>query len=184
LIKHIEEYNSKALINSEMYRQYVENFESEIIRGISKLITLHAIKQEGEEGVYGYKLARNLKEDTGDAMIIGEGTLYPLLRKLKSDELLRIDKKEYNGRLRTYYIITPAGEHIYNHLMGFLTNLFDKLSHIIDIKVELNKDKYIICPNCSNRIELEDTTHDYCEACGLSLKSLIKNIVDKKSEKG
>ena len=53
LIKHVKNFNPKALINSEKYRQYVENLESEILRGISKLITLHAVKQEGEEGIYG-----------------------------------------------------------------------------------------------------------------------------------
>ena len=172
MIKKVKDSNPKALINSQKYRQYVEIFESEILRGISKLITLHVVKQKGEEGIYGYKLARDLKDETKDAVIIEEGTLYPILRKLKSDNLLRIEKKEYNGRLRSYYIITPEGQYIYNHLMGFLTNLIEKISHIIDIKVELNEDHYLICPNCSNKIEIDDIKQKYCKACGLSLNEI------------
>jgi PadR family transcriptional regulator PadR len=174
LIKHVKNFNPKALINSEKYRQYVENLESEILRGISKLITLDAIIQEGEEGIYGYKLARDLKAETDNALIIEEGTLYPILRKLKADGLLITKKKEYNGRLRSYYIITQNGVKIYNHLMGFLIKLISSLSHILDIEIKLNKEGYLICPNCSNRIMGEELSRDYCQACGLNLDHFKK----------
>ena len=62
-MKQIKYFNPKALLNSEKYRQYIENSESEILRGISKLITLFTVKQKGEEGIYGYKLAQDLKKD-------------------------------------------------------------------------------------------------------------------------
>ena len=176
MIKHVKDYKSNALINSEKYKQYVENFESEILRGISKLITLYAIKHTGEEGIYGYKLTRDLKEVTDKALIIEEGTLYPLLRKLKSDGLLQTEKKEYSGRLRTYYTLTLQGKQIYNHLMGFLTNLIEKISQIMEIDVKLNEKQYLICPNCSNRIEIEKISQDYCEACGLNLSNFNNYI--------
>ena len=75
MIKNIKPFNPKALINSEIYRQYVENFESEILRGISKLIILFYIKEMRSDGIYGYKLAREVKEDTNNRLIIEEGTL-------------------------------------------------------------------------------------------------------------
>jgi len=174
LIKHVKNFNPKALINSEIYRRYVENFESEILRGISKLITLYIIKQKGEEGIYGYKLAQDLKRDMKNTLIIKEGTLYPILRKLKAEGLLISKKKEYNGRLRTYYIITRNGINIYNHLMGFLTHLITSLSQIIDFDIKLNDKKYLICPNCSNRIESDKFSEEYCKACGLNLDHFQK----------
>lgn len=174
MIKHVKNFNPKALINSEIYRQYVENHESEILRGISKLITLHVVKQKGEEGTYGYKLARDLKKQTKNALIIAEGTLYPILRKLKADGLLITKKKEYNGRLRSYYIITHNGINIYNHLMGFLIQLISSLSHIVDIEVKLNEEHYLICSNCSNRIEGAELSGDHCKACGLNLDHFNK----------
>ncbi|MFX1500700.1 MAG: hypothetical protein ACFFDH_07015 [Promethearchaeota archaeon] len=78
-------------------------------------------------------------------------------------------KKEYSGRLRSYYFITPNGISIYNHLMGFLIHLISSLSEILDIEVKLNEKRYLICPNCTNRIEGVDRNEDYCEACGLNL---------------
>lgn len=169
MIRQLKNFNPKALMNSEKYRQYVENFESEILRGISKLITLHTIKQKGEEGIYGYKLAQDLKKDMKNEMIIKEGTLYPILRKLKADGLLTSKKKEYNGRLRTYYIISYDGINIYNHLMGFLTHVISSLSQIVDIEVKWDDERYLICPNCHNRIESDKISEDYCTACGLYL---------------
>jgi len=130
LIKQVKNFNPKALINSEKYRRYVENFESEILRGISKLILLYAVKQKGEEGIYGYKLARDLKKETENALIIKEGTLYPILRKLKVDGLLTTKKKEYNGRLRSYYMITHNGRNIYNHLTGLKNDTLVTLSSV------------------------------------------------------
>lgn len=173
-MKSIKNFNPKALINSENYRQYVENFESEILRGISKLIILYAVKQKGEEGIYGYKLAQDLKKEMMDELIIKEGTLYPILRKLKIDRLLSIKKKEYNGRLRSYYIITQKGINIYNHLVGFLTHLISLLSPIVNIEINVDEEHFLICPNCLNRINIEKINQDYCLVCGLNLEQFKK----------
>ena len=40
---------------------------------------------------------------------ISESTLYPILRRLESAELLTVRTAEYNGRLRKYYHISRAG---------------------------------------------------------------------------
>ncbi|MFX1418611.1 MAG: PadR family transcriptional regulator [Promethearchaeota archaeon] len=173
-MKYIKDFNPKALINSEKYRQYVENFESEILRGISKLITLHVIMQKGEEGIYGYKLAQDLKKSMMDTLIIKEGTLYPILRKLKADGLLITKKKEYNGRLRNYYLITQKGINIYNHLLGFLTHLISQLSNILNIEIKVNNKQFLICPNCLNRISIENKNQEFCIVCGLNLNQFKK----------
>ena len=173
-MRNTKDFNPKALLNSEKYRQYVENFESEILRGISKLIILYTVKQKGEEGIYGYKLAQDLKKDMMNELIIKEGTLYPILRKLKADELLTIKKKEYNGRLRSYYIITQKGINIYNHLLGFLTHLISLLSHVTNLDIKINSQDFLICPNCSNRIDITESKQEFCIVCGLNLSQFKK----------
>ena len=42
-------------------------------------------------------------------MEISESTLYPILRRLESSQLLTVRTAEHNGRLRKYYRITDAG---------------------------------------------------------------------------
>ena len=38
-----------------------------------------------------------------------ESTLYPILRRLETAQMLTVNKVEYNGRLRKYYHITQQG---------------------------------------------------------------------------
>ena len=175
MIKHVKTYDPKALINSEVFREYLEGFESEIVRGISKLIILSVIKQWGKKGIYGYKLVREVKRETKNMLIIEEGTLYPILRKLKRDGLVETKKKEYNGRLRSYNIITQVGISVHNRLMGFYSKLNDSISGIIDMEVNLKPDVYFFCPNCSNRIELKDSQQRLCKICGLEPDKFQEN---------
>jgi len=179
-MKHVKNYNPKALINSEVFREYLESFESEIIRGISKLIILSVIKQSGEGGIYGYKLAREVKRETKDMLIIEEGTLYPILRKLKRDGLVETEKKEYNGRLRSYNIITQTGINVHDRLMGFFSGLIDSISGIIDMEVNLNPDRYFFCPNCSNRIESKNKLKKPCKICGFGPEEFQENYKEEK----
>ena len=44
-------------------------------------------------------------------MTISESTLYPILRRLESADMLTVYSVEHNGRLRKYYRITDKGQH-------------------------------------------------------------------------
>ena len=63
-----------------------------------------AILQRGE--TYGYQLTQQVKDVLG----ISESTLYPVLRRLERDDLLRTYDKEFGGRNRRYYYITEPGK--------------------------------------------------------------------------
>ncbi len=71
-------------------------------RGLLDVCVLAAIKNEDS---YGYQIIK----DIGPYVTISESTLYPILRRLEAAELLTARSVEYNGRLRKYYRITPAG---------------------------------------------------------------------------
>jgi PadR family transcriptional regulator PadR len=58
------------------------------------------------EDAYGYILTQNVK----DIINISESTLYPVLRRLQSDNCLTAYDKPFQGRNRRYYKITDAGE--------------------------------------------------------------------------
>ena len=54
---------------------------------------------------YGYVLTQQVKE----RLDISESTLYPVLRRLQRDGLLRVYDRPYQGGNRRYYAITPVG---------------------------------------------------------------------------
>ena len=71
-------------------------------RGLLDVCVLAAIKDEDS---YGYQIIKDVKP----YVEISESTLYPILRRLESAELLTVRTEEYNGRLRKYYHITEKG---------------------------------------------------------------------------
>lgn len=71
-------------------------------------------------------------------LIIEEGTLYPLLKKLEKDALIQAERKIVNNRPRKYYYITPKGRRIQNHLTGFFNKLIESMSTLFEMKVELH----------------------------------------------
>lgn len=71
-------------------------------RGLLDVCVLAAIKDEDS---YGYQIIKDVKP----YVEISESTLYPILRRLESAELLTVRAAEHNGRLRKYYHITPLG---------------------------------------------------------------------------
>ena len=71
-------------------------------RGLLDICVLAAIKDEES---YGYQIVKDMKPYVD----ISESNLYPILRRLKTAELLPVRSAEHNGRLRKYYRITDAG---------------------------------------------------------------------------
>lgn len=71
-------------------------------RGLLDICVLAAIKNEDS---YGYKIIKDIKP----YIQISESTLYPILRRLETAEMLTEYSVEHNGRLRKYYHITPKG---------------------------------------------------------------------------
>jgi DNA-binding PadR family transcriptional regulator len=67
---------------------YASKYESEINRGISTLCILAIINQNGDEGVHGYQISNDLREQTKEILIIEEDTLYPFLRKFEDDLII------------------------------------------------------------------------------------------------
>lgn len=57
------------------------------------------------EDTYGYKITQELRV----AMDVSESTLYPVLRRLQKDGCLETYDREYMGRNRRYYHVTPDG---------------------------------------------------------------------------
>ena len=71
-------------------------------RGNLDVCVLAAIKNEAS---YGYKIIKDLKP----YIELSESTLYTILKRLETANLLTVSTAEHGGRLRKYYHITPDG---------------------------------------------------------------------------
>ena len=71
-------------------------------RGLLDVCVLAAIEKEPS---YGYKIIKDMKP----YMELSESTLYTILRRLETTNMLTVQAAEHGGRLRKYYHITPNG---------------------------------------------------------------------------
>lgn len=64
---------------------------------------------EHEES-YGYEIIQKVRAASGGALNVGEGTLYPVLRKMEERGLVETDwRKADNDRQRKYYRLKDQG---------------------------------------------------------------------------
>ena len=71
-------------------------------RGLLDVCVLAAIRSEDS---YGYKIIKDMKP----YVELSESTLYTILKRLETAQLLTVRSAEPGGRLRKYYRITEAG---------------------------------------------------------------------------
>ena len=71
-------------------------------RGLLDVCVLAAIKNEDS---YGYKIIKDMKP----YVELSESTLYTILKRLETANMLTVRTAEHGGRLRKYYRITEEG---------------------------------------------------------------------------
>ena len=74
-------------------------------RGLLDVCVLAAIKNEDS---YGYKIIKDMKP----YIELSESTLYTILKRLETADMLTVRTVEHGGRLRKYYHITEAGQKV------------------------------------------------------------------------
>ena len=98
--------------------------EQELRRGVIVLAALSQLK----EPQYGYSLRQALAEQ---GMVVEEGTLYPLLRRLEAQGLLASEWRIEDGPPRRYYTLSAEGKKLYGELTGSWRNLVDTVERLI-----------------------------------------------------
>lgn len=79
----------------------------DILRGTLDLLVLQALSR-GE--MHGYAVARWIEAATGDALAVGEGTLYPALHRLEERGWVKARwGASENNRRAKYYSLTRKG---------------------------------------------------------------------------
>jgi DNA-binding PadR family transcriptional regulator len=85
--------------------QVYDNLSQELRRGVIVLAVLSQLKEEQ----YGYSILKQLSEK---GLVVDQGTLYPLLRRLEGQGLLESIWKLEEARPRRYYVISEEGRRI------------------------------------------------------------------------
>ena len=101
-----------------------ENLRLELRRGSLILAVLAQLKTEQ----YGYTLRKALSER---GMEIDEGTLYPLLRRLEAQGLLKSEWREEEKRNKRFYRLSPEGKLILKQLLAEWKSIDSSLDGIV-----------------------------------------------------
>lgn len=72
-------------------------------RGLLEVCVLKVLEVNDS---YGYQIIKDILP----CIEISESTLYPILKRLESSNMLTVYSVEHNGRLRKYYKITDQGK--------------------------------------------------------------------------
>jgi PadR family transcriptional regulator PadR len=90
----------------------IENAKAQMRKGFLEMITLLIISSKE---AYPSDILKTLKENH---LIVVEGTMYPLLTRMKNSNFLGYNWKEsLSGPPRKYYFITDEGRNFLNELL-------------------------------------------------------------------
>ncbi len=102
----------------------IENTRAQMRKGVLEFCILSVLKQKE---AYTSEILETLKEAK---LLVVEGTIYPLLTRLKNDELLNYRWEESSsGPPRKYYELTKEGE----IFLEGLAETWDELSQAVTI---------------------------------------------------
>ena len=104
------------------------SFSSYFKRAVSPLLVLHVLR---DGPMYGYEINQAMKRRSNGKL--GLALLYPVLYKLKDDGyIFETETRVENGRARTYFAITPAGQAYLEEKSAEFRDLADTMLAILD----------------------------------------------------
>lgn len=100
-------------------------FEVELKRGVLTLAILSQLR----EPQYGYSLLQSLADRNVD---IEAGTLYPLLRRLEKQTILKSDWDTSESRPRKYYSLSQTGQKLYEKLRANWLEQVENMNKLLE----------------------------------------------------
>jgi len=105
-----------------------EKWEAQMRKGCLEMAVLASL---WHGRLYGLEILRVLERDS--RLVLSEGTIYPLLNRLRGEGLLRSEWVEAEGgHPRKYYELTPAGRQRTIRMLEMWTEFSAGLSSLID----------------------------------------------------
>jgi PadR family transcriptional regulator, regulatory protein PadR len=105
----------------------ITNLETEMNRGFLQILVLAALEQK----MYGYKMLKFLDEI---GYKVEENTLYPILRRLEKNGLIKSEWDVSGDRPKKYYGVTPAGRSVRKKALSIWEEQSNILEKIMEAK--------------------------------------------------
>ena len=103
------------LYSAIMDNRFFDNWSTQLRKGMLELCILNAISRAS---LYGYDIVRKLCKIKG--LVISEGTIYPILSRLKREGIVQTTIKESSeGPPRKYYELTAKGKEILDQMNNY-----------------------------------------------------------------
>jgi PadR family transcriptional regulator PadR len=97
-----------------MEANFLANWTTQMRKGLLELCVLRTLKAER---MYGYDIVKKLSSING--LVMGEGTIYPILSRFKKDGLVETTLAESpEGPARKYYQLTELGRQLLGKMLG------------------------------------------------------------------
>lgn len=110
-----------------MENKFVSKWQSQVKKGTLSFIVLNILKGKS---YYGYEIIEEIKKNT--QIQIAEGTLYPLMNRLKKEELVQSKWVEQeSGIPRKYYELTNKGVEITKEMKAYWNDLSSSIQKIL-----------------------------------------------------
>ncbi len=103
-------------------------------KGLLRYYILHKIAQKP---IHGYEIIQDIDSKTEGAWRPGAGSLYPILKKLVSEGLIKADPEPSNEATRRVYQITPKGVESLAHAKEMFANFQQRFGSLRRLFIEL-----------------------------------------------
>jgi DNA-binding PadR family transcriptional regulator len=103
-------------------------------KGLLRYYILHKIAQKP---IHGYEIIQDIDSKTEGAWRPGAGSLYPILKKLVSEGLIRAEPEPYAEATRRVYQITPKGVESLAHAKEMFANFQQRFGSLRRLFIDL-----------------------------------------------
>jgi PadR family transcriptional regulator, regulatory protein PadR len=116
-----------VLLRNKAKAETSEKWEAQLRKGCLELAILASL---WENRLYGLEILRVLEDNSN--LVLAEGTVYPILGRLKEEGLLQSEWVEADaGHPRKYYWLTPAGRQKAVSMSHFWNSFAANLSQVV-----------------------------------------------------
>jgi PadR family transcriptional regulator PadR len=105
---------------------------SELLKGTLQTIVLKLLADYGR--MYGYEIARRVKDLSEGTILITEGALYPTLHRMVADGMLNFEVVNMGRRVRKYYQLTSLGQQAVEERVKEFAGFVRTMKHILNLR--------------------------------------------------